>query len=71
MDDMMKFGEVFDLEKNMWEAAKNRDTDAFLDLVSEDAIMVCGGFRCTGKEYSGIIAEFDSMRIVTVYRSIM
>ena len=31
----------------------------FLQVVSEDAVMVCGGFRCSGKEYSEVIAMFD------------
>ncbi|MGN0621341.1 MAG: nuclear transport factor 2 family protein [Porcipelethomonas sp.] len=43
----------------IWEAAKNRDADAFLKLVDENAVMVCGGYRCTGKEYSRIISGFD------------
>ena len=55
----MKFEKILELEKSMWEAAKSRDSKAFLELVREDAVMVCGGFRCTGKEYSEIIAEFD------------
>lgn len=38
---------------------KNRDPEAFLDVVSNDAVMVCGGYRCTGKEYSEIISVFD------------
>lgn len=51
--------EIRELEIKMWEAAKNRDKEAFLKLVSEDAVMVCGGFRCTGAEYARIIEEFD------------
>lgn len=47
------------LEIMMWEAAKNRDVKAFLEVVREDAVMVCGGYRCSGAEYAGIIAEFD------------
>lgn len=47
------------LETQMWEAAKARDSAAFLKLVDENAVMVCGGYRCTGKEYAQIIAEFD------------
>lgn len=43
----------------MWEAAKNRDVDAFLKLVDKNAVMVCGGYKCTGAEYSQIINEFD------------
>lgn len=48
----MNYEEIYTLEKRMWDAAKNRDCKAFLELVSEDAVMVCGGYRCTGKEYS-------------------
>ena len=48
-----------ELEKQMWEAAKRRDPEGFLTLVREDAVMVCGGSRCTGKEYAKIIREFD------------
>lgn len=51
--------EIRELEIQMWEAAKNRDKDTFLKLVSEDAVMVCGGFRCTGAEYARIIEGFD------------
>lgn len=47
------------LETQMWEAAKARDSAAFLKLVDENAVMVCGGYRCTGKEYAQIISEFD------------
>ncbi len=50
---------IKELEIAMWEAAKNRDREAFLNLVNKDAIMVCGGYRCTGEEYANIIAEFD------------
>ncbi len=49
---------MMELEKRMWEAAKNGDKDAFLQLVSEEAVMVCGGYRCTGAEYGGLIADF-------------
>lgn len=47
------------LERRMWEAAKARDAAAFLQLVDENAVMVCGGYRCTGREYAQIIGEFD------------
>ena len=43
----------------MWEAARNKDKEAFLNIVSEDAVMICGGYRCTGAEYAQIIEEFD------------
>lgn len=45
------------LETEMWEAAVNHDESRFLELVEEDAVMVCGGYRCLGKEYAGYIKE--------------
>ena len=51
--------DIMVLETKMWEAAKNRNAVEFLNVVSEDAIMVCGGYRCTGKEYAEIISFFD------------
>lgn len=47
------------LETAMWEAAKARSAEDFLRLVDENAVMVCGGFRCTGAQYAEIIGEFD------------
>ena len=46
----------------MWEAAKNRNREAFVDVVSEEAVMVCGGYRCTGNDYADIISVFDCKR---------
>ncbi|MGN0643163.1 MAG: nuclear transport factor 2 family protein [Huintestinicola sp.] len=46
-------------ETAMWEAAKNRDAKAFLELVDGDAVMVCGGYRCSGAEYAAVVSEFD------------
>lgn len=48
-----------ELELKMWEAAKNRDAEAFLEVVDANAVMVCGGFRCSGADYAEIIKEFD------------
>ena len=50
---------IQDLEIKMWEAAKNRDPEAFLEVVDKNAVMVCGGYRCSGSDYSEIIKEFD------------
>ena len=50
---------IYNLEMKLWEAAKNRNSQAFLEVVQETAVMVCGGYRCTGKEYAEIIALFD------------
>lgn len=55
----MDYNTVYELEISMWEAAKNRSAIDFLQVVSEDAVMVCGGFRCSGKECSEIVAMFD------------
>lgn len=46
-------------EIRMWEAAKACDREAFLKVVSDSAVMVCGGFRCTGAEYAEVVAQFD------------
>lgn len=47
------------LENEMWEAARNRDSRGFLRLVDENAVMICGGYRCSGAEYAEIIGGFD------------
>ena len=46
-------------EAAMWEAARRCDSSAFLEVVSESAVMVCGGSKCTGADYARIISEFD------------
>lgn len=51
--------EIYKLETSLWEAAKRRDKAAFLRLTDDSTVMVCGGYRCTGSEYAGIIADFD------------
>ena len=51
--------DIMVLETKLWEAAQNRNAVEFLNVVSEDAVMVCGGYRCTGKEYAEIISFFD------------
>lgn len=49
---------IFEPEKKMWEAAAERNKETFLQLVSPEAIMVCGGFRCSGADYAGSIGDF-------------
>lgn len=56
---MMQYDEIYQLEVSMWESAKSRNPEAFLNLVSKDAVMVCGGYRCSGREYAEIVAVFD------------
>lgn len=50
---------VYEMETAMWEAAKNRNSLEFLNVVAEDAVMVCGGRRCSGREYADIVFMFD------------
>ena len=49
---------IYELENKMWQAAKNGDKNEFAKLVSADAVMVCGGYRCTGAEYAELISDF-------------
>lgn len=51
--------EIKEYEILMWEAAKNRDKEAFLKRVESSAIMVCGGYQCSGAEYAEIVKDFD------------
>lgn len=51
--------QIRELEMKVWKAAEHRDAAAFLQVVEEDAVMVCGGYRCTGKDYAQVISEFD------------
>ena len=48
---------IFEPEKKMWEAAAERNKETFLQLVSPEAVMVCGGFRCSGADYAGSIGD--------------
>ncbi|MCI7768644.1 MAG: nuclear transport factor 2 family protein [Oscillospiraceae bacterium] len=50
--------EIYQLEELMWKAASSGNKAAFSELVSENAVMVCGGYRCTGAEYSELISDF-------------
>ena len=49
---------IFELENKMWQAAKDGDKTEFAKLVSADAVMVCGGYRCTGAEYAELVGDF-------------
>lgn len=42
---------VINMEKNMWEAFSNGDSTTFVQLVSNEAIMICGGYKTSGAEY--------------------
>ncbi len=49
---------IYEYEKKMWDTAKSGDKSAFAGLVSEAAVMVCGGYRCSGAEYAEMIGDF-------------
>ncbi|MBR4112043.1 MAG: nuclear transport factor 2 family protein [Ruminiclostridium sp.] len=49
---------IYELENKMWQAAKDGNKAEFARLVSADAVMVCGGFRCTGAEYAEFVSNF-------------
>lgn len=50
--------EIYMLESQMWKAAASGDKAAFSELVSKSAVMVCGGYRCSGAEYAELISNF-------------
>ncbi|WMJ90139.1 hypothetical protein [Anaerocolumna sp. MB42-C2] len=49
---------IFEREDDMWKAASKRDVVSFKELVSDDAIMICSGYRCLGVEYAEYIKDF-------------
>ncbi len=50
---------TFAKEHDLWKATRNKDVAAFKELVADDAIMICGGYRCLGAEYAEYIKDFD------------
>lgn len=55
----MEITKALELENSIWKYAQKRDSDGFLKVVSPEAVMVCGGYKCTGRDYAEIIREFD------------
>ena len=49
---------IYGLETRMWQATRDGDKSEFEKLVSSDAVMVCGGYRCSGAEYAEFISDF-------------
>lgn len=49
---------IRDYEQEMWNAAQQGDKNAFAKLVSPNAVMICGGYRCSGAEYTELISDF-------------
>lgn len=58
MDDKKIRELIFGMEYSLWKAASNRDVVAFKSLVADDAVMICGGYRCLGAEYAEYIKDF-------------
>jgi hypothetical protein len=58
MSDKSREELIFQNEYAMWKAASKRDVVAFNELVADDAIMICGGYRCLGVEYVEYIKDF-------------
>lgn len=63
--------DIRELENRMWQAAKSGDRAAFSELVLSEAVMVCGGCRCTGAEYTEIISgqiisDYEILQFETV-----
>lgn len=50
--------DILQYENRMWQAAASGNSKAFSELVSENAVMICGGCRCTGAEYAELIGGF-------------
>lgn len=49
---------IIQMEYEMWESVLHQDVANFRKLVSPDAVMVCGGYRCLGTEYASFIPDF-------------
>ncbi len=58
MSDQNREELIFDKEHDLWKAASNRNVAAYKELVADDAIMICGGYRCLGAEYAEYIKDF-------------
>ena len=54
----MNISTIQDYERQMWEAVKNRDAEAFRQLVSTNAKLYLGGQCYSGEEYAEIFKEF-------------
>lgn len=55
----MNLNDAMMMEMSMWQACQTRDGAAFLKVADEEAVMIRGGRKRTGKEYSEIIANFN------------
>lgn len=53
---------VVEMEKEMWKAVVAKDVKRFEQLVKKEAVMICGGLKCSGEEYKDFIQDFDIYR---------
>ncbi len=60
-NNMMNKGSIEEIIKNlevqMWEAFSCGNSKLFSEVVSNEAMMICGGYRETGYEYANIVAQ--------------
>jgi hypothetical protein len=57
VSDLILEEKIVNFEKQMREAFATGNSELFKDLVSKDALMICGGYRETGSEYTNIISQ--------------
>ena len=55
----MNIDEIFLLETKLWEAIRDKDRNAFLGLLDEDAVIFSGGYQYSGTEYADTISELN------------
>lgn len=59
MDNLSLQEKVISMEKKMWEAFATGDSASFGEIVSKDAMMICGGFKESGSEYTKIVEHVN------------
>ncbi|EGD48960.1 hypothetical protein Cpap_3387 [Ruminiclostridium papyrosolvens DSM 2782] len=59
MKDISLQEKVIGMEKKMWEAFASGNSASFGEIVSADAMMICGGFKEIGAEYARIVENVN------------
>jgi len=57
VSDLILEEKIINFEKQMWEAFATGNSELFEKFVSKDALMICGGYRETGSEYTSIVSQ--------------
>ncbi len=57
MENKVLIGKIKDLEEKMWHAFATGNQEVFSELVLDDALMICGGFRESGREYAQMVSQ--------------